>query len=365
MRDAAGSLFDDLDAALQSGSSEKRVAMLRQITDLFLTESDRLNEEQIGVFDDVLVQLTERIEARTLAEISERLGSVANAPIDLTLNLARHSEIGVARPILTSSTRLTTADLVEIAKTRSQDHLLAISERAQIETAVTDVLLDRGNRAVVHSVAGNSGARFSGHGFAALLKAAETDDKLAEKAGSRLDLPLNLLRQLLLRATEAVRSRLLARTPPEFQEEVRRALSAAAQAVDRELSRPRDFRAARAFVGLLQEKGELDESTLLEFARARKFEETAVALSLLSSSPLEIIKPLMNSPMDDGLLIPCKAADCKWETVSAILATKLPPGSAPKAGQEKLKADFAKLSKANAERVLRFWQVREVSARSA
>lgn len=365
MQDAAGSLFDDLDAALQSGSSEKRVAMLRQVTDLFLNEADRLNEEQVGVFDDVLVQLIERIETRTLREISERLAPVSNSPKDLTLSLARHSEIGVARPILTNSSRLTTADLVDIAKTKSQDHLLAISERAQIETAVTDVLLDRGNRAVVHSVAGNSGAQFSQSGFAALLKAAETDDKLAEKAGSRLDLPLNLLRQLLLRATEAVRSRLLSRTPPEFQEEMRNALKAAAEAIDRESSKPRDYQAASAFVGLLYEKGELNENTLFEFARSRKFEETAVALSLLSSAPLGIIKPLMSSPMDDGLLIPCKVADCKWETVSAILATKLPSGSAPKPGQEKLRTDFAKLSKTNAQRLLRFWQVREVSARSA
>jgi uncharacterized protein (DUF2336 family) len=361
----SSSVFDDLDAALQSGSSEKRVAMLRKVTNLFLSEANRLNEEQIGVFDDVLVQLIERIETRTLVEISERLAPVANAPIDLTLNLARHSEIGIARPILTQSSRLTTAELVEIAKTRSQDHLLAISERGQIETAVTDVLLDRGNQAVVHSVAGNSGAKFSENGFAALLKAAETDDNLAEKAGSRLDLPLDLLRRLLLRATEAVRSRLLSRTPPEFQEEMRRALSAAAEAVDRESSKPRDFQAAKAFVELLREKGELDETTLFEFARARKFEQTAVALSLLSAASLEIIKPLMTSPRDDGLLIPCKAADCKWETVSAIFAAKLPPGSTPKAEHEKLKIDFAKLSKSNAQRLLRFWQVREVSARRA
>jgi uncharacterized protein (DUF2336 family) len=365
MPEGEGSLFDDLDAALQSGSSEKRVAMLRHVTDLFLSEADRLNEEQIGVFDSVLVQLIERIETRTLAKISERLAPIANAPIHLTLNLARHSEIGVARPILTNSSRLTTAELVEIAKTKSQDHLLAISERAQIETAVTDVLLDRGSQAVVHSVAGNAGAKFSESGFAALLKAAETDGKLAEKTGSRLDLPLDLLRQLLLRATEAVRSRLLSRTPPEFQEEMRRALSAAAEAVDQESSKPRDFQAAKAFVELLREKNELDENTLFEFACARRYEETVVALSLLSSASLEIIKPLMKSPRDDGLLIPCKVAGCKWETVSAILATKLPPGSAPKAGHEKLKIDFDKLSKPNAQRLLRFWQVREVSVRSA
>src|SRR5512140_3021093 len=101
--------------------------MLRQVTDLFLHEAGRLSEEQIGVFDDVLVQLAARIETRTLTEISERLAPVANAPVELTLNLARHSEIGVAGPVLTDSSRLTTAQLVEIASTRSQEHLLAIS----------------------------------------------------------------------------------------------------------------------------------------------------------------------------------------------------------------------------------------------
>jgi len=362
----SSSLFDDLDDALQSGSSEKRVAMLRQVTDLFLSEADRLSEEQIGVFDGVLVQLIERIEARTLAEFSQRLAPVANAPLDITLNLARHSEIAIARPILTTSSRLTTAQLVEIASTRSQEHLLAISERAEVEPAVTDVLLDRGNQAVVHSIAGNSGAKFSQNGFTALLKAAETDDKLAETTGSRLDLPVSLLRELLLRATEAVRSRLLSRTPPQLRDEIHRVLGAVVEAVDRESARPRDFQTAKAFVELLRDKGELDEGTLLAFARARKYEETAVALSLLSSASLEVIKPLMKSPRDDGLLIPCKVAECKWETVSAILATKLPPGSAAKAEQhEKLRIEFAKLSRSNAQRLLRFWQVREVSARSA
>jgi uncharacterized protein (DUF2336 family) len=237
----SSSLFDDLDAALQSGSSEKRVAMLRQMTDLFLNEADRLNDEQIGLFDNVLVPLIERIESRTLVEISVRLGRIANAPIGLTLSLARHSEIGIARPILTNSSRLTTAHLVEIAKTGSQDHLLAISERAQLETAVTDVLLDRGNRAILRSVAGNSGAKFSEHGFAALLKAAEADDRLAQTTGSRRDLSFDLLRQLLLRTTEAVRYRLLSGTPPALEQEMSRALRAAAGMVDPGSSRPRGF----------------------------------------------------------------------------------------------------------------------------
>jgi hypothetical protein len=37
--------FDDRDAALQSGASEKRVAMQRRVTRLFLGTANRLNEE--------------------------------------------------------------------------------------------------------------------------------------------------------------------------------------------------------------------------------------------------------------------------------------------------------------------------------
>ena len=139
-------LFEDLNVALRSGSLEKCAATLRQVTDLFLSKADRLDEKQIEIFDQVLVRLVEIVETRTLAEISESIATVANAPVDLTLKLARHSEIEIARPILTNSSRLTTALLVEIARTGSQDHLLAISQRAQIEAAVTDVLLDCGGK---------------------------------------------------------------------------------------------------------------------------------------------------------------------------------------------------------------------------
>jgi hypothetical protein len=51
MPDGHGSLLDELDAVLQSGSSKKRIAMLQQVTDLFLSEADGLGEKHIGIFD--------------------------------------------------------------------------------------------------------------------------------------------------------------------------------------------------------------------------------------------------------------------------------------------------------------------------
>ena len=87
----SSSLLDDLDAALQRGSSEKRTAALRQIIDLLLSEADRMNERQVAVLDGVVVQLIERLETRKMAEISARLAPVAKALIDLALNRPRHS----------------------------------------------------------------------------------------------------------------------------------------------------------------------------------------------------------------------------------------------------------------------------------
>lgn len=88
-------------------------------------------------------------------------------------------------------------------------------------------------------------------------------------------------------------------------------------------------------------------------------------LSLLCSTSIEIIKPLMESPRDEGLLIACKGAGLSWQTVRAILACKFPPGEIPHKSMEKLEAEFGKLTRPNAERLLRFWQVRQAEAPSS
>lgn len=359
VQNAEASLVEELDTALRRGSPDRRVTILRRVTDLFLYDANRLNEEHVNVFDDVFCYLIREIETKALVEVGSRLAPINNAPVDLTRQLAAHHEIAVAGPMLSFSNRLATDDLVQIAKTRSQAHLFAISERVSIAPSITDVLLERGNRAVIHNVAINAGASLSSRGFAALLKASESDDSLAEKTGLRPDLPTHVLKELLLRATDAVRSRLFSRTPSELQEEVRRALQIAANEIDWETRTPRDFVSAKRFVELLKERGELNEAVLLKFAKARKYEETTAALALLSSAPIEIVKPLMESPRDDGLLIPCKAAGCSWETLRAVLECKISPGATPK-HIAKLEADFAKLARPNAQRLLRFWQIRQI-----
>src|SRR6202011_5860641 len=109
----------------------------RRTPDLVLGSSDRFTGEQVALFDDVMGRLIDRIETRALAELSRRLGPVANAPERIVRRLARNDAIAVAGPVLTQSPRLGEADLVDIAASKSQAHLLAIAQRRAPRGSVT------------------------------------------------------------------------------------------------------------------------------------------------------------------------------------------------------------------------------------
>jgi uncharacterized protein (DUF2336 family) len=367
MSDAALSIVDEVETAINIGSAEKRLETIKRVTDLFLASAGSFNSEQIALFDDVLERLIKTIEIRAIADVSARialaetsiqLAPVAQAPPSVVRRLANNDEIAIAGPVLTESARLSTEDLVGIAETKGEQHLLAISGRWWLKEVVTDAILARRYPSVSRRIINNPGARISTAGFAIVVAQAESDPELAVETGIRIDLPSELRHQLLSNATDAVRSRLLSRAPPHVFEEIRSAIAAVSAGVNREMSKIRDFAAAERFVALLNKNGELNESTLFGFAKQRKYEETVAALAALSRSTIEVIRPLMQSLRDDGVLIPCKAAGLGWETVRAVLESRFATGSIGPPELEKIKGQFARITADNARRLLRFWQVR-------
>src|ERR1044071_6297064 len=179
----AHSIIAELEDAVRGGSSAKRVETLRQVTDLFLHDGERLSDDQVKVFDDVLCLLIARVETRAKAELSRRLAPLDYAPFEVIQHLAWDDEIEVAGNVLANSSRLGTDVLVEIASSKGQEHLLAISGRADLPTAVTDVIVDRGEGKVIRRLANNAGARFSEAGYSGMVAHAEDDEQLLEILG--------------------------------------------------------------------------------------------------------------------------------------------------------------------------------------
>jgi hypothetical protein len=216
----------------------------------------------------------------------------------------------------------------------------------------------RGDREVVRNVAGNRAARISPTGFFRLIKRAETDDALAETVGARPDIPPQMFQELLTKATAVVHRRLLASANPEFQAEIRRVLSKVSHEVGARVG-PRDYRNAQRIVLNLHRGGRLDEAALTAFASEGKFEETVVALATLVKVPLAVADRLMASEQPDPILILGKAAALSWPTVKAIIMVR--PNSAT-IGSQTIDAAFGnydRLSTPTAQRVVRFWQVRQ------
>jgi len=366
MPPAGQSIVDEIEAAI-GGSTAKCIETARRVTDLFLASAGRFNGEQVELFDNVLERLVKTIELRSVADVSARmalaemsaqLAPIAQAPPSAVRHLAKNDEISIAAPVLQESARLGDQDLVEIAQTKGEQHLLAISGRWWLKEVVTDALLSRRFQSVSRRVVGNPGARVSAGGFAIIVAQAEYSPELAVEAGIRVDLPGELRQQLLNSATEAVRTKLLSRAPPHLFEEIRSAIATAAASADREMSKIRDFTAAKRFVAQLKDKGELSEPALFGFAKQRKYEETVVALAELSHSTMEVIRPLMQSLRDDGLLVACRAAKLGWETTAAILECRYSTGSLGAAELARAKSHFAGITADNARRMLTFWQVR-------
>jgi uncharacterized protein (DUF2336 family) len=263
---------------------------------------------------------------------------------------------------LRESARLSAEDLIEVAQTKSEQHLLAVAGRWWLKEVVTDALLARRYPSVSRRIVNNPGARVSAAGFATVIAQAESDPELAVETGIRVDLPAPLRERLIRNATEAVRERLLSRAPPHIFEEIRTAIAAVAAGVNLDMSKPHDFTAAKRFVALLKDKDELNEATLFGFAKKRKYEETVAALAQLSQSSIEVVRPLMQSLRDDGVLVPCKAAELSWETVSAVLESRFASGSMRPRELAKAQRQFVTMNTENARRLLRFWQVRSLSS---
>lgn len=360
-------IINEIETAISAGSAAKCIETARRVTDLFLVSAGQFSGEQVDLFDHVLERLIKTIELRAiadisarmaLAEISTQLAPIAQAPPSVIRQLAKNDEISIAAPVLQESARLADDDLIEIAKTKGEQHLLAISGRWWLKEIVTDALISRHYPSVSRRIVNNPGARVSAKGFAIIVAQAEADPELAVNVGIRVDLPADLRHRLLTKATEAVRTKLLSRAPPHLFEEIRAAIASAAASADREMSKVRDFTAARRYVAQLTEKGELNEATLAVLARQKKYEETVVALAELSQSTIDVVRPLMQSLRDDGLLVACKAAMLGWETTAAVLECRYSTGSLGPAELAKARSQFTGMTVEKARRMLTFWQVR-------
>jgi uncharacterized protein (DUF2336 family) len=352
------SLIDELEQALASGTSDQRIHTLARITDLFLIGAESYSDDQIDLFDDVLLKIAARIEAKALARLSNRLAPMPNAPKRTVKELAFHPDIEVARPVLIGSERLDESDLLDNARTQSQEHLLAISERKSLSEAITDVLVERGDREVVRAVAGNTGARFSNAGFRRLVTRSTGDDVLATTVGSRRDIPRAHYLKLIERASASVREKLTALNP-QAALAVKTAVAEVTGGIRSETREASvNYADAKAQIDALVRNKQLNEQAIYQFARERKFEEVVISLAVLCDVEVDVVERAMLDPGAEVALILAKYANLSWTTAKAILLLQTAERGLSAQDLDQAMSNFSRLQPETARRVLGFYRTR-------
>jgi uncharacterized protein (DUF2336 family) len=360
------SLIDELETAVGQRSIGSRVDILRRVTDLFIAGSESFNGEQRALFDDVMCRLVNEIEYSARAAFGERLATIANPPPKVTCALALDDLIEVAGPVLLRSEQLDDDTLITGAKTKSQDHLLAISRRKLLSEGVTDILVERGNKPVVISTASNPGAQFSDFGYSTLITRAEADDELALTVWLRTEIPREYLLTLFAAASKAVQLQF------EVADQGKAALvrDMVRQASDQIQTRARErspgFAVAQAQVQLLHQEGALTEDRLREFAEARSFDQTVVALSLLIDLPIGAIERTLVHDHSDQVLVLAKSIGLSWDTTKAILLMQATTQAKGRLTIEldQCLANFKKVKPETARTALQFYRLRERAVRT-
>jgi len=131
----------------------------------------------------------------------------------------------------------------------------------------------------------------------------------------------------------------------------------------RGLARParRDMAAVFAAMRARHQEHKFDEIDIADFAKAGRYEDMIAALALVCSVPIEVVDRLMSGERPDPVLILGRAAGFGWPTVRAIISAR-PGDKLAGEAMDVAAENFERLTAATAQRVVRYWQVRNGGA---
>ena len=328
----------------------RRAELLASITDLFGSAGAAVSSPTAALFSEIILGVFDDMRPDERAVLVERIAALPNAPAEVLRFLALR-EIEAAEPVLRRSFAFEEADLAALAATLPHDRLCAIATRAQVPEAVSDALLDRGDRAVLRLLAQNPGARFSQHGLAILVH--EATQKLAQ-------------RQAAARESDEERGQMLdIRSAPPVPRS-RRSFAAPSESgvviafPTRTRSRPGDDHSDETAAA-----PNAVAEVIATVASGDRMMEVAGLLAESAGLPVELVRRMIAKPDTMPLAVLCKAAGVSDETFAAIAAIRGRRHGHSAEAIETLVRAYQSLGQDDAAHTLRFLRARQASDEAA
>ncbi len=324
-------------------SSDSRRQLLNAVTDLFLLDHDP-NEAAKEHYGEIATSSLGHLGDEDRKGYADRVAAMPTLPHNVAVTLGGDSNAEVACLVLSLSPVLTDTDLAAIAVTQSQQHLVAIAERARLSEGVTDILVERGDQRVLHTVSANEGAAFSDRGFDRLLERGEGDAAITGALARRSDLAPNRAQRVL-------------RIVEQFSDG-----GSAAPATDANVSLARQARQQRLEVKLLlsdlaAKVRELDDVLTMLADEDRAYHLSQVLSEVAGISIEQALRVLMQRD-SSGIAVACRSLGIGATAFRAILQLRARRLYFSSRDVDDDVDAYAKLDLATAERTLRFLKLR-------
>jgi uncharacterized protein (DUF2336 family) len=356
-------MFAELKNLAEERSSEKRLDLLRKITDLFFAGIDQHSEAETSLFNEVIERIVEQVSHDAKIDVATNLATLPGFPLPVVRKFAHDSDLEIACPVLRNALGLTERDLVDIARKASDGHLDAIAGRAQLSEAITDVLIDRGSREVMHTVSANHGATFSELGMEKLVTKSRDDGGLQNLLVERSDLSQKAIEQLSSIVSEALAIKLAERgyqVLGKIPEHLAKAASAEfARAVH---ERDRNTVAAERIITEFGAGRMALEDALMGAVKCEHMLAVAALLSHRTGLDRNKLMGILNGGTPQTVMVLMRGLDVKWPTVAAVMALRAAKQRMRQTLPLHAERDYEAIDITAAKRTIRFLQVRNRTA---
>ncbi|AWK88822.1 DUF2336 domain-containing protein [Azospirillum thermophilum] len=263
-------------------------------------DSDTLSPSERRLAEDIVRVMVNDAVVRVRQSLAENLKTSPSLPRDIALTLARDVE-AVAIPILSVSTVLTNADLVEIVRTGTDAKHTAIASRETVPASVADALIEVGSEGAVAALVANEGADLGEGSLGRVIDRFGDSETVQEPLVHRAHLPITIAERLVAVVSEKLRQHLVSNHELPAKVAADLILQSRERATVSLLTGENDERALERLVAQLSRTGRLTPSLLVRSLCTGDIAFFEMAMSHLANVPLTNARLLIHDAGRLGL----------------------------------------------------------------
>ncbi len=314
---------DSLMSLARSRAPSDRQRLLMGLADL-VEASGRIADDTAS---DIFLTIIGDVEREIRMALSERLAEADWAPPAL-VNVLALDEIEIARPIIAKSPLLRDQDLIRVLLEATIEHQIEVARRPNVGATVADVILDRGDPAVMTALAGNPTANVSEIGIRRLVEASRRIAGLRAPLARHPRLTTELAEQLYSWVGQALRQAIGERFRID-PEALQSAVDDAVRIASGGETDPVPFLAAidperdemeRRLIAKLDSAGQLRPGYLVRAAREGRISLFENALAVLGGYSVEDVRLAVGAETAEPLALACASVGIDRAAFPSMLA---------------------------------------------